>query len=421
MPNLVDGVYLSQTVVVQIKQMLALKGAIVQRFHDRPSDRWITLARSFTAEIASYPTSTVDGGTSWEKLQEVDRRLQQHEIVEFTAVTNVMNISIYNRYVFVPIFDRQTLWGRICLLGDRDTQWEERDLLWVKSIGENLLAKSIDEQEKTSTNNRLLDTHERITQLERQLAQKDEFIDRISHDLRAPLMNIKMASKMVKLSLNTDPVVSMLIEESRTQKYLRMLEEECDREVALIDRILDLQRLDLDRAGMQLESIDLYHWLPNAISGFVERTIDRQQYLISFCEQGLPPIETDLHHLGKIAIELLNNACKYTERSGQIKIEIGRSTTTVDRIVMTVSNQATIDSKHLAHIFDRFYRIPGADKYQQGGNGLGLALVQKVVHQMGGEITVDSVDNWTVFAVELPIKFPAEDNSIDRSPVFVRD
>jgi signal transduction histidine kinase len=431
MPNRVDSIYLSQSIAAQIRELLAIDGAIVQQLNstliptqtDEPPAkdyRWHTLAQYPHAAILPRSIFSKDSEANWEKLSEVDARLESGEIVEFTVDTSVMNIGICSRYAFIPIFDRHRLWGRICAIGQRATHWQERDLVWARALGEQL-ARQVGRSSAVLADPEIVPPppptnegrwQQRLAELEDLLLEKDEFIDRISHDLRAPLMNIKMAAKMVKLSLNNDPVVAMLIEDSRTRKYIQMLEDECDREVDLIDRILDLQRLDLDKVGLRLDAIDLEAWLPDAISGFVARTIDRQQYLSSVCESGLPPIETDLHQLGKIAIELLNNACKYTDRGGQIKVRIGRTVGTRDRITLAVSNQASIAPEHLEHIFDRFYRIPGADKHQQGGNGLGLALVQKVVGQLGGNISAESNNGWTHFSIDLPIEFSTPvDNS----------
>ncbi len=57
----------------------------------------------------------------------------------------------------------------------------------------------------------------------------------------------------------------------------------------------------------------------------------------------------------------------------------------------------------MPHIFEKFYRVPNADPWKQGGTGLGLALVQKLVEQLGGEIQVASGDGWTTFTVYLTV------------------
>jgi signal transduction histidine kinase len=110
----------------------------------------------------------------------------------------------------------------------------------------------------------------------------------------------------------------------------------------------------------------------------------------------------DRASLERILAELLNNACKYTLNAGEIVLsvhlkELGKELSTI----FTISNQAEISATELPRIFDKFYRVPKADRWKQGGTGLGLALVQKLVERLQGTIRVDSSDGWTTFTIEL--------------------
>ncbi len=71
-------------------------------------------------------------------------------------------------------------------------------------------------------------------------------------------------------------------------------------------------------------------------------------------------------------------------------------------------NTASIPAAELEHVFERFYRIPQLDRWQQGGTGLGLALVKQLVERLGGSINVASDQQWTVFSVNLPASLLAE-------------
>ncbi len=399
-----DSTYLCQLTAAQIQEILVLNGVLIQQYQPR-SHRWLTIVQ--LPEIGEL-ILRLDP----DKVQEIDIGLHRHEIIEFTATTTVMNIHICDRYVFIPLLDRTKLWGRICLLGNPNSVWTPQDLSWVQALGQQLLtamdvAIGIAPSQSISIANSspltdLAELIERITELENVCQRKDEFINNISHDLRAPLMNIKMAVRMLKISLTNDPDIAKLLTEHRAAKYLAILEQECEREVELINNILDLQRLELAIEQVNLESVEIATWLPTAIEPFIHRADTRRQQLTTSLSGRIPTVATNRIYLTKILTELLNNACKYTHVEGKILVAID-SQPNSDWLTITIKNQAEIEAKHLPRIFDQFYRIPGSDRSGQGGTGLGLSLVQKLVAQLNGQIDVASTDGWTEFAVKLPV------------------
>ncbi len=110
---------------------------------------------------------------------------------------------------------------------------------------------------------------------------------------------------------------------------------------------------------------------------------------------------SDRASLERILAELLNNACKYTSAGGEIVVGVCDKSTEAATI-FTISNPAEIPADQLPRIFEKFYRVPKGDRWQQGGTGLGLALVQKLVEQIQGTIRVESSRGWTTFTVVLP-------------------
>jgi signal transduction histidine kinase len=406
----IDSTYLCQLTAAQIQEILVLNGVLIQQYQPQ-LHRWLTIA-----QLPDLGQSNLS--LEPEKAEEIDRRLQQREIVEFTTMTTVMNINICDRYVFIPLLEQpiagsntqSQLWGRICLSGNLNSVWTSQDLSWVQALGQQLLtamnvltgARATQESLPASSSplSDLAELIERISELESICQQKDDFINNISHDLRAPLMNIKMAMQMLTTSLKTDPEISNLLLGHRAQKYLSILEQECEREVELINDILDLQRLELSIDCLNLESVEIATWLPIAIEPFIHRANNYRQKLKASASESIPNITIDRVCLNKIFTELLNNACKYTQPDGEILVRIDGNS---NWISIVIRNQAEISDQHLPHIFEQFYRIPGSDRSQRGGTGLGLSLVQKVVQQLNGQIHVASTDGWTEFTVKLPV------------------
>jgi signal transduction histidine kinase len=434
MPTPIDSTHLCQLTATQIQEILVLNGVLIEQYEPQ-LHRWLTIAQ--LPDLGRLTLSIEP-----DKAAEIDRRLHQREIVEFTAMMTVMKIDICDRYVFIPLLTQPgfharqetELWGRICLIGHPHSIWSPQDLSWVQALGQqlltamNLLAEAATDSEPLNANSSplsdLAELIERLGSLENLCQQKDDFIDSIAHDLRAPLMNIKMAMKMLRTSLENDPDISHLLLGHRAETYLDILEQECDREVESIDRILDIQRLEYveererslcpetlrkqvatispPEQQLNVESLAIATWLPPTIEPFIHRAKNDGQILTSSVSQWLPTIETDRTLLTKIAIELLNNACKYTRVDGQISIAIEANPHS-DSLTIVVKNQAEIPQQHLPRIFDRFYRIPSRDRSSQTGSGLGLSLVQKLVDRLNGQIHATSAAGWTEFVVKLPL------------------
>ncbi len=399
-----DSTHLCQMTAAQIQEILVLNGVLIQQYQSQ-SHRWLTLAQlpdTGQLMLNLEPDSVLN----------IDLRLHRREIVEFTAMTRVMNLNICDRYVFIPLLNHNELWGRICLMGNPSSVWTAQDISWVQALGQQLLTAMNMMMGMTQTPvvypsassplSDLAELIEQISELESLCQRKNDFINNISHDLRAPLMNIKMAVRMLKISLATDPNISHLLLGHQAEKYLRVLDLECDREVELINDILDLQRLELAIDRVQMEPIELASWLSRTIEPFMRRTDIRSQKLTVSVAEQLSTITTDRFYLTKIITELLNNACKYTQSNGNIIIAVEPALDS-SWLRIIIKNQAEIEEKYLPHIFDQFYRVPGADRSQQSGSGLGLSLVQKLVIQLNGEIDVTSSDGWMEFAIKLPI------------------
>ena len=230
-----------------------------------------------------------------------------------------------------------------------------------------------------------------VKELEKLNCLKDDFLSTVSHELRTPMSNIKMAISMLK----TAPTAF------RSGRYLEILQAECNREIALINDLLDLQRLETaSNSSQQFEAVNLQKVLPCIVEPFIVRTRQREQTL----QIHLPPVPdivSDCASLERILAELLNNGCKYTTTGGEIVLSVCyKSIEAVTRF--TISNSAEIPADKLPYIFDKFYRVPNSDPWKQGGTGLGLALVQKLVARLQGTICVDSTRGWTTFTVELP-------------------
>ncbi|MEO0853727.1 MAG: GAF domain-containing sensor histidine kinase, partial [Cyanobacteria bacterium J06648_11] len=155
-----------------------------------------------------------------------------------------------------------------------------------------------------------------VEALERLNRLKDDFLSTISHELRTPMSNMKMAVSLLEVKLNR-----LLSDEEldSIDRYLTILSSECQREIQLIDDLLALSHAD-DVAPTQPQSLDLARWLDEAIAPFRAQTQARSQTLTLQVAPDLPLLQTDPIILGRIVAELVRNAYKYTPAEGQITV-----------------------------------------------------------------------------------------------------
>ncbi|WP_026734088.1 sensor histidine kinase [Fischerella sp. PCC 9605] len=236
---------------------------------------------------------------------------------------------------------------------------------------------------------------------------KDEFLSTVSHELRTPLTNMKMAIQMLGIALNQEQ--NLLLEMtkphaecSKVARYFQILNNECEREINLINNFLDLQRLDTSSKPLVLETVQVQVWLERVIELFQAR--NRNCYLHNLqlsIPDNLPALICDPFSLERIIIELLTNACKFSPPGADILVAAESKSNCIQ---LQVSNSGVeIPASELPRIFEKFYRIPSNDPWKQGGTGLGLALVQKLTKYLGGTIKAESDSNCTCFTIQLPL------------------
>ncbi|MEO0854463.1 MAG: ATP-binding protein, partial [Cyanobacteria bacterium J06648_11] len=275
---------------------------------------------------------------------------------------------------------------------------QNRDL---KNANEQLHLEIAERKRMEIERDRLLKS-ERVANL-----AKDDFVSTVSHELRSPLANMQMAIRMLLLGAEAE----------KRDRYLNILQEECKRETALINDLLDWQRLSAGGIPLNVEAIDLSEWLMPLVNPFIDRAnVDRRSLHLSV-PPSIPEIATDTKLLERVVTELLNNACKYTPANGSITL-IGRAEVRqtpageplpARAVELIFSNTtAPIPPEAFARIFERFYRIETANPRHQGGTGLGLALVHKFVELLGGTISVTSQPEVITFVVTLPLTLPAQ-------------
>ena len=223
---------------------------------------------------------------------------------------------------------------------------------------------------------------------------KDEFLAALGHELRNPLAPIRNA-------------VEYLGMEGLTEADVKTARDVIARQVSvmvrLIDDLLDVSRITRNRLELRKERVEL--------AAVVQSAVESSHSLIQNCGHeltvNLPPqavfLDADPTRLAQVFINLLNNAAKYTERGGQIWLTAERHGS--DAAVTVRDNGIGIPSDILPRIFDLFTQVDRSSERSQGGLGIGLTLVRRLVEMHDGSIEARSNGPGTgsEFVVRLPV------------------
>jgi PAS domain S-box-containing protein len=210
---------------------------------------------------------------------------------------------------------------------------------------------------------------------------KSGFISNISHELRTPLANIKLYLS--------------LLEHGKPEKqdhYLATLRREADLLHHLIEQVLDLSFIDLNRDRVVLQPVDVAQLLESLERNQAALTASRGLNLHVEPSSGLPLAMGRPKMLAQVLTNLVTNAMNYTQAGGTITIETGQAVKN-GRTWITIAVHDTgpgIPSEDQVHMFERFYRGASGRASGQPGTGLGLAVSREIVERLGGEISVAS-------------------------------
>ena len=227
--------------------------------------------------------------------------------------------------------------------------------------------------------------------------RKDEFLATLAHELRNPLAPILNAVEILRMQPDNPEVLDTA--RGRIERQVAHL-------VRLIDDLLDASRITRDKLSLTLEAIDLREPLQMAIetSGPVVEagglTLD-----VQFPPEDVPlPVTGDRVRLAQLFTNLLNNAGKYTESDGRVVLRVE---TDGDEITTRVIDTGVgIPPEMLTSVFDLFSQVDRTLNRSQGGLGIGLALVRRLVDLHAGDITAfsEGTGRGSTFTVTLPVR-----------------
>lgn len=230
----------------------------------------------------------------------------------------------------------------------------------------------------------------RNKRLEELSALKDEFVAKVSHELRSPLTAIKEG-----ISLVLDEALGAINAEQRD--FLRTVDENIDRLTELINNMLDLSKIEAGRLPLIRRRLALGPLIATTLSSYKALAGPRQLKLDLV---PVPDVFADPHRVLQVLGNLLSNAVKFTDEGGRITMSLREEEGDV-----AVSVQDTgigIAPDELPRLFQKFSQVGPADKRAQG-SGLGLVLCKELVELHQGRMRVASdLGKGSIFTVTLP-------------------
>ena len=227
---------------------------------------------------------------------------------------------------------------------------------------------------------------------------KNEFLATLAHELRNPLAPIRNAVHVLQLVLHLNGART---EESKWA--LAVIERQMQQLARLVDDLLDLARITSGKLELRRERIVLSDILKAAVEAS-SPLIDGYGHELIVCEPPEPLyLDGDLTRLAQVVSNLLNNAAKYTERGGLIRLVAERQD---GEAVITVRDNGTgIPVEMLPRIFEMFTQAGRAHDPVQSGLGIGLTLVKQLVELHGGTVEArsDGPDRGSELTVRLPL------------------
>ena len=231
-----------------------------------------------------------------------------------------------------------------------------------------------------------------LGRLEEAVAEMRQFSTALAHELRTPLAALRGEIEMSLLQGR---------EESTEHQRLESQLEELDKLKRLIDQILTLARAEAGEIQLRRERLDLAGLCASIVEQ-IEPVATAKGVALSIETSAPVVVRGDARWLERLALNLLDNSVKFTDRGGRIVLRVG--TNAAEAMLQVIDTGAGISADVLPHVFERFFRADPQGSSNPVGAGIGLSLAKWIVDSHGGRIEAASTPGGeTRFTIWLPL------------------
>ncbi|MCH9730424.1 MAG: HAMP domain-containing histidine kinase [Actinomycetia bacterium] len=241
--------------------------------------------------------------------------------------------------------------------------------------------------------------NEMAQRLESVEATRRQLFGDLAHEIRTPVSVLEAYMEAVEDGVKT-----------LDSETIAMLRDQTLRLVRFAEDVAALAEAEEARATVIRQRIDPAAVIAQTAQAAADRYAAKQVSL-STTAGPLPPVWADPHRLAQVLANLLDNALRHTPPGGNVEI---CASADHDGLTIAVTDDGEgIDTAHLPHVFERFYRADTARNRNRGGAGIGLAIVKALAEAHGGHVTADScgLGTGSVFTVTVPMRPAADDGT----------
>ena len=223
---------------------------------------------------------------------------------------------------------------------------------------------------------------------------RKEFVANVSHELKTPITTIKSY---------TETLMESDVDRDTSERFLNVIDSECDRMTRLVRDLLQLSNLDYQKTNWKKTRISLGEILKDIALKLDLAFKEKNQKLDIKLEEDLPNIVADKDGIERVILNILSNAIKYTQEYGEIYV-LGYKEQ--DNVVIKIKdNGLGISEQDQERIFERFYRVEKGRSRELGGTGLGLSIAKEIIEAHNGMLSLKSeLGKGTEVSIKLPYK-----------------
>jgi PAS domain S-box-containing protein len=231
---------------------------------------------------------------------------------------------------------------------------------------------------------------------------KEEFMALLSHELRSPLSPIINALNILRQMKTSDPII---------EQAGNVIDRQVGVMVRLVDDLLDVSRITKGKLRLITERVDLRVVVNHAVET-VRPLMEARTHDFSVSIPTDPIwVEADPTRMEQVVVNLLNNAAKYTDPGGLIRITVNQHGN--EALIQVRDNGVGITPELLPHIFELFTQVDGTLGRSYGGLGIGLALASRLVEMQNGRLQASSagLGRGCEFTIKLPVALAPSNNA----------